>query len=53
MEYFSEKNLNILKWRSQNPDHSPIENAFAMLKIRIAVEAPQNLSQLDDSIISN
>ena len=53
VEYLSEKNITILKWPPQSPDLSPIENAWAMLKIRIAEEAPQNLSQLKECIISN
>ena len=56
-EYFifqqEKKNITILKWPPQSSDFSKIENAWSMLKIRIAEEARQNLSQLKDSIISN
>ena len=34
-DYFRRENINVLNWPPQSPDLSPIENAWASLKMRI------------------
>lgn len=53
MQYLRNENINILKWPPQSPDLSPIENAWAILKIRIAEEKPQNLNELKQCVYRN
>ena len=45
-EFFSKKNIRVLKWRSQSPDLNPIEHIWQELKLRIGTENYANKAAL-------
>ena len=47
LEWFKNKNLNVLEWPSQSPDLNPIENLWQDLKIAVHQRSPSNLTELE------
>ncbi|GAB0092183.1 hypothetical protein DMENIID0001_071700 [Sergentomyia squamirostris] len=45
-KYLAEAGVNVMTWPPQSPDLSPIENLWAMLKIKIAEQKPNSLKDL-------
>ncbi len=45
--WLKKKHIKVLKWPSQSPDHSPIENLWRELKVRVAKCQPRNLNDLE------
>lgn len=46
MNYLKNNNINVLDWPPQSPDLSPIENMWALLKLKIAEKKPKNINEL-------
>ena len=47
LEWFKNKNLNVLEWPSQSPDLNPVENLWQDLKIAVHQRSPSNLTELE------
>lgn len=50
-KYLVDNNINVLEWPPQSPDLSPIENIWALLKLRISHREPRNIIDLKQLIV--
>lgn len=48
LEYFREKQIQLLPWPAGSPDLNPIENLWAILKTNVAKRFPKTRAQLED-----
>jgi len=51
-KFLAENQLSVLPWPSRSPDLNPIENIWALLKQKVMLQNPTNLTELHQSIIS-
>ena len=47
LQWFKEKQWNVLEWPSQSPDLNPIKNLWYDLKIAVHKRNPSNLNELE------
>lgn len=50
-QYLEENQIDHLKWPPQSPDLSPIENMWALLKMRIEEKRPQSIAQIKEYVV--
>lgn len=43
--FFAEEKINLLSWPAQSPDMNPIENLWAIIKVRVAEIQPINKTE--------
>ena len=48
--WLSDENIPVLNWPGQSPDLNPIENAWMVIKRRVAAAKPESLTHLKDII---
>jgi DDE superfamily endonuclease len=51
MNFFGERNVDLLQWPSKSPDMNPIENLWGIIKEKISKLRPKNIYELKAAIL--
>jgi transposase len=51
MNFFRERNIDLLPWPSQSPDMNPIENLWGIIKEKVSKLRPRNIYELKAAIL--